>query len=51
VKELSDRLLRAAVVLEHFSDQVSRRPLRLFTGVRPPPDSLTRPDSSGGAGR
>jgi ABC-type transporter Mla subunit MlaD len=39
VRELSDRLLRAAVVLEHFSDQVSRRPLRLFTGVRPPPDT------------
>jgi ABC-type transporter Mla subunit MlaD len=37
VRELSDRLLRAAIVLEHFSDQVSRRPLRLLTGVRPPP--------------
>lgn len=47
VRELSERLLRAAVVLEHFSDQVSRRPLRLFTGVRPPADS-TRPDSARG---
>lgn len=47
VRELSDRLLRAAAVLEHFSDQVSRRPLRLFTGVRPPTDTA-RPDSGGG---
>jgi ABC-type transporter Mla subunit MlaD len=47
VRELSERLLRAAIVLEHFSDQVSRRPLRLFTGVRPPADSA-RPDSARG---
>jgi ABC-type transporter Mla subunit MlaD len=49
VKELSDRLLRAAVVLEHFSDQVSRRPLRLFTGVRPPPDSLRNDSTRSGS--
>jgi ABC-type transporter Mla subunit MlaD len=48
IRELSDRLLRAAVVLEHFSDQVSRRPLRLFTGVRPPPDSLPPADTGRG---
>jgi hypothetical protein len=53
-KEIAERLLRTAVVLEHFSDQVSRRPARLLTGVTPPPDSLlpppdtTRPDSTRG---
>jgi ABC-type transporter Mla subunit MlaD len=54
VKEIAERLLRTAVVLEHFSDQVSRRPARLLTGVRPPPDSAppprdtARPDSTRG---
>jgi ABC-type transporter Mla subunit MlaD len=47
VRELSDRLLRAAAVLEHFSDQVSRRPFRLLTGVRPPPEA-TPPDTTRG---
>ncbi len=27
---------RTAEVLAHFADQVSRRPLRMFTGVTPP---------------
>jgi ABC-type transporter Mla subunit MlaD len=35
-----EHLHRAANVLEHFTDRVSRRPLRLFTGVTPPPDTL-----------
>ena len=53
-KEIAERLLRTAVVLEHFSDQISRRPARLLTGVTPPPDSLlaprdtVRPDSTRG---
>jgi len=53
-KEIAERLLRTAIVLEHFSDQISRRPARLLTGVTPPPDSLfapqdtTRPDSTRG---
>jgi ABC-type transporter Mla subunit MlaD len=48
-REIAERLLRTAVVLEHFSDQISRRPARLLTGVTPPPDSLRRapPDSAG----
>ncbi len=34
------QLHRAAVILEHFSEQLSRRPLRFLTGVTPPlPDS------------
>jgi ABC-type transporter Mla subunit MlaD len=49
VRELSDRLLRAAIVLEHFSDQVSRRPLRLLTGVRPPADSAPADTARGGS--
>jgi ABC-type transporter Mla subunit MlaD len=53
-REIAERLLRTAVVLEHFSDQISRRPARLLTGVTPPPDSLrtsrdtVRPDSTRG---
>jgi ABC-type transporter Mla subunit MlaD len=49
-REIAERLLRTAVVLEHFSDQISRRPARLLTGVTPPPDSLRLPppDSAGG---
>lgn len=31
-----DNLLRATEILTHFADQVSRRPTRMFTGVRPP---------------
>lgn len=55
-REIAERLLRTVIVLEHFSDQVSRRPARLLTGVTPPPDSLfdapdtarTRPDTTRG---
>jgi len=43
-KDIAERLLRTAIVLEHFSDQISRRPARLLTGVTPPPpDSLLPP--------
>jgi hypothetical protein len=42
-RQIAERLLRTAVVLEHFSDQISRRPARLLTGVAPPPDSLLAP--------
>ena len=53
-RDIAERLLRTAVVLEHFSDQISRRPARLLTGVRPPPDPAlpprdsVRPDSTRG---
>lgn len=43
VTETIERLQRSAVVLEHFADRVSRRPLRLLTGVESPkPDSTER---------
>lgn len=32
-----DQLARSAVILQNFAERVSRRPLRLLTGVRPPP--------------
>lgn len=40
IRNLVDHLHRSAAVLEHFTDKVSRRPLRLFTGVTPPPDTM-----------
>ena len=40
------RLSRAAEILQHFSDQISRRPLRFLTGVTPPPDTTVPPDQS-----
>ncbi|MEE8116326.1 MAG: hypothetical protein V3T28_04375 [Gemmatimonadales bacterium] len=42
IRETTALLLRSAQVLEHLADQVSRRPTRMLTGVRPPP----RPDST-----
>lgn len=48
-EELSDaieKLSRASVILQHFADQISRRPLRFLTGVTPPPDSTVPPDTS-----
>jgi ABC-type transporter Mla subunit MlaD len=48
-EELSDaieKLSRAAVILQHFADQISRRPLRFLTGVTPPPDTTEPPDTS-----
>lgn len=48
-EELSDaieKLSEAAVILQHFADQISRRPLRFLTGVTPPPDTTVPPDTS-----
>lgn len=43
VTETLARLQRSAIVFEHFANRVSRRPLRLLTGVEPPqPDSTER---------
>jgi len=39
IRETAERLRRSSEVLEHFADQVSRRPTRLLTGVTPPPDT------------
>ena len=39
IRNALDHVHRSATILEHFTDKVSRRPLRLFTGVTPPPDS------------
>lgn len=36
VSETIERLQRAAITLEHFTERVSRRPMRLLTGVTPP---------------
>lgn len=37
IRETIQHLHNSAVLLEHFADQVSRRPTRLLTGVVPPP--------------
>ena len=37
IRQTVQRLHRSAALLEHFATQVSRRPTRLLTGVRPPP--------------
>ncbi len=37
IRETVQHLHNSAVLLEHFADQVSRRPTRLLTGVQPPP--------------
>ncbi len=37
IRETIEELARSAVILHNFADKVSRRPLRMFTGVRPPP--------------
>lgn len=42
IRETAGRLLRSTEVLEHFADQVSRRPTRLLTGVTPPTDDSSR---------
>jgi ABC-type transporter Mla subunit MlaD len=34
--DIMESLERTAVVLAHFADQISRRPMRMFTGVTPP---------------
>jgi ABC-type transporter Mla subunit MlaD len=42
IQETIQHLHNAAVLLEHFADQVSRRPTRLLTGVQPPPLDTSR---------
>lgn len=37
LRETIQHLHNSAVLLEHFANQVSRRPTRLLTGVEPPP--------------
>lgn len=37
VRETIEKLARSADILQNFADRVSRRPLRLLTGVQPPP--------------
>jgi ABC-type transporter Mla subunit MlaD len=37
LRGVMDRLQHTGEMLEHFTDQVSRRPTRLLTGVTPPP--------------
>jgi ABC-type transporter Mla subunit MlaD len=42
MQQTLQHLQNAAIVLEHFADQVSRRPTRLLTGVTPPPLDTAR---------
>ncbi len=42
IRETIQHLHNSAVLLEHFADQVSRRPTRLLTGVQPPPLDTSR---------
>lgn len=42
LQETLRHLHNSAMLLEHFADQVSRRPTRLLTGVKPPPLDTTR---------
>lgn len=39
INEAIKHLHRSAIILENFADQLSRRPLRMLTGITPPPDS------------
>lgn len=43
IGETIEHLHRTAVMLEHFTERVTRRPLRMLTGVRPPPDTTEPP--------
>lgn len=42
IRETIQHLHNSSVLLEHFADQVSRRPTRLLTGVEPPSLDTTR---------
>ena len=44
IRETLDHLRRSSVLMDHFIDQVSRRPVRMLTGVK-----LPRPDADGGS--
>jgi ABC-type transporter Mla subunit MlaD len=43
IAELIQHLHQSAAMLEHFTEQVSRRPTRLITGVKPPMDTVPSP--------
>ncbi len=43
IAELIQHLHQSAAMLEHFTEQVSRRPTRLITGVKPPRDTVPSP--------
>ena len=44
LRSVMDRLQHTGEMLEHFTDQVSRRPTRLLTGVTPPPTAKSDKD-------
>ncbi len=46
ISQTLENLNRSAIVLQHFADQISRRPLRFLWGVTPPPNTVVPPDSS-----
>lgn len=39
VSEVMEHVVRTAEILSHFADQLSRRPLRMLSGVTPPRDT------------
>ncbi len=43
VRQLLEHLTSTTLVLENFTRQVTRRPLRLLTGVKPPAVDTTGP--------
>ncbi|HWP38027.1 MAG TPA: hypothetical protein VNL18_10790 [Gemmatimonadales bacterium] len=43
IAELIQHLHNSAAMLEHFTEQVSRRPTRLITGVKPQMDTIPSP--------
>jgi ABC-type transporter Mla subunit MlaD len=43
ISELIQHLHNSAAMLEHFTEQVSRRPTRLLTGVKPVADTIPAP--------
>jgi hypothetical protein len=45
--ETIENLSRAAEILEHFAEQISRRPMRMLWGVTPPPPEPDGTDEDG----
>lgn len=43
LRQTIDNLYKSSITMDHFVDQVSRRPMRMLTGVKP----TARPDSGG----
>jgi ABC-type transporter Mla subunit MlaD len=50
VRTTAENLFVISAKLEHFLDQVSRRPLRMIYGVRPLPDTIRTPPPAAGTG-